>query len=440
MGSAVSEFNESMWVVKDHKLAILFSNTEVQGDVGKLNRLPVDDGKGRKVMYWGAKNTLPQEREALIRNNGILGELIKTKRDFTIGGGLVFFRSKWVDGKEVKEYVETPPDIAAFLKKVKIRKALRKIAKNLLSHGNYFVEFIRDKGNKIISLRVLECRHVRAVEQDADGEVPGYYWCGKWHKPRDKDAVFKYVPTYNPDKKQPKFIYHSGDDLIFDDYYYSPTWWGDQVVKMIQVANMIPEFHLANINNGYSIRFWIEVPKNYFAGSSAKNQTLEQIAEAGKKESAAKAEFKKNIDAFLGGAANAGKAVFTEYDIVKSLGKEFPGIKIHTLDYDLKGDELLKLYAAALQTLTASQGIHPTLANVDTAGKLSSGSEMRNAHMVYLKTKTPEPRNIILEIIDILKDENGWDDTLQCEFRDVEITKLDEEKAGFKDNTMAEAA
>lgn len=442
MDSKVTEVSDSMWVVNDAKLAILFSNTDMQGSTGKINRLPVDDGSGRKIMYWGARNTLPQEREELIRNNGILGELIKTKRDFTISGGLVFFRRKWVDGKEIKEYVETPADIAAFLKKVNIRKVLRKIVKNLYHHGNYFVEFIRNKGGEIISLRVLECRHMRAVEQDNNGVIPGYYWCGKWHKPRDKDVELKYIPAYDPEakKKQPKFVYHSGDDLIYDDYYYGPTWWGDQVVKMIQVANIIPEFHLSNINNGYSIRFWIEIPKNYFAGSTSRAQTPEEQKKAANAEKAAKTEFKKNIDAFLAGAANAGKAVFTEYDIVQSLGKEFPGIKIHTLDYDLKGDELLKLYAAALQTLTASQGIHPTLANVDTAGKLSSGSEMRNAHLVFLKTKTPEPRAIVLEFLDIVYEENGWDTSLECEFRDVEITKLDENKAGFQDSTTADTS
>lgn len=434
--SKITEVSENMWVVKDHKLAIVFSNTEMQGDCGKLTKLPVDDGSGRKIMYWGAKNTLPQEREELVRNNGVLGELIKTKRDFTISGGLVFFRRKFVDGKEVKEYVDTPPEIAAFFKRSDLKKALRKVVKSLYYHGNYFIEFVRDKGGKIFSFRVLECRHMRAVEQNDIGLIPGYYWCGKWHKPRDKDAVLRYIPAYDANRKQPKFVYHSGDDLIYDDYYYAPTWWGDQVVKMIQVANIIPQFHLSNINNGYSIRWWIEVPKNYFSGSPSKATTPEQQKEAANAENRAKKEFKQNIDAFLGGPENAGKAVFTEYDVNVALGKEFPGIKIHTLNYEIKGDELLKLYAAALQTLNASQGIHPTLANVDTAGKLSSGSEMRNAHLVFLKTKTPIPRDIILEFVDLVRTENDWYMDLECEFRDIEITNLDQNKSGYVEPTM----
>jgi phage I-like protein len=205
---------------------------------------------------------------------------------------------------------------------------------------------------------------------------------------------------------------------------------------MIQVANTIPEFHLANLNNGYAIRFWIEVPKDYFADASSRAQTPEGREQAVKNENAAKKEFRDKMNEFLAGAENAGRAVFSEYEVNRQLGKDYPGVKIHTLDYDLKGDEMLKLYMAALQTLTASQGIHPTLANVDTQGKLSSGSEMRNAHMVYLKTKTPETRAILLEAIDLLQQEMGWDETIKFEFKDVEITKLDDEKAGFVDNTQ----
>lgn len=445
---AIKELSDSVWVVEDKKLAIVFSKNDIQDDCGKVTSVTVP-GKTESVeiMYWGQKNTLPQEREDLVRNNGILGELIRTKRDFVIGGGLVAYRSKWEGGKEVKEYIETPKDIAAFFKKIKLRRYFRKAAKNLLIHGNVFTEFVRlkraDDGKfKIASMKAMECRHIRAQRQNTDGEVPGYWWNGNWQKSKRRDSrelpAF-YIPAHDAGKSnQAKFMLHCGDDLIYDDYYYGPTWWGQQVVKMIQVANTIPEFHLANINNGYSIRFWIEVPKDYFADATSKAQTPENKADAIKKETDAKREFKDKMNNFLAGAENAGRAVFSEYEVNRQLGKEFPGVKIHTLDYDLKGDEMLKLYAAALQTLTASQGIHPTLANVDTVGKLSSGSEMRNAHMVYLKTKTPETRAILLEAIDLLHEEMGWDETIKWEFKDVEITKLDDEKAGFVDNTQSE--
>ena len=430
-------------------MAVAFSKNDIQDDCGKVTTVTLPGQTvAQEIMFWGQQNTLPQEREDLVRNNGVLGELIKTKRDFIIGGGLVAYRTQWVDGKEVKECVEIPKEIAAFFKKIKLRRYFRKACKNILIHGNVFTEYVRlkrfeDGKMKIASMKAMESRHLRAQRQNSEGEVPGYWWCGDWtrKKKRDlKELPAFYIPAHDAEKTQPKFMLHTGDDLIYDDYYYAPTWWGQQVVKMIQVANTIPAFHLANINNGYSIRFWIEVPKDYFADSTSRAQTPEGMKEAKARETEAKKEFKNKMNEFLAGAENAGRAVFSEYEVNRQIGKEFPGVKIHTLDYDLKGDEMLKLYAAALQTLTASQGIHSTLANVDTAGKLSSGSEMRNAHMVYLKTKTPETRAILLEAIELLHDEMGWDETIRWEFKDVEITKLDDDKAGFVDNTQTDPA
>lgn len=434
--SSITELAPEVWVAKNHKLAVFFTDRPVQAPVGKEKTIPIG-GKSVKVMAWGAKNTLPNEREDLIRDNGILGELIKTKRDFTIGGGLVPYRSKWENGKEIKEYMDTPSEIKEVFDRLKIDKYMRKACKNLLIHGNIVTEFTRLRGGQIYKMKAMECRHMRSGLQNSAGDVTEWFWSGYWHKPSDKNATVEQIPLYDEEKgrKQMKFVLHTGDDLIFDDYYYGPTWWGDQVINMIKVANTIPQFHLNNIDNGYSIRFWIEIPKDYFLDSSSNAQTPEQKENVLKKAKAAKAEFKKAMDEFLAGAENAGKAIFSEYELNKALGKDFPGIKIHTLDYDIKGDELLKLYAAAIQTLTAAQGIHATLANVDTQGKLSSGSEMRNAHAVYQKTKTPVPRALILEAIYFLHREMGWDPTIKWDFSDIEIVTLDVNKTGTQSTT-----
>lgn len=436
--SQIEELSPEVWVSRNHKLAITFAREAVQAPVGKVKAITIGNQRP-EIMQWGAKNTLPQEREDLVRNNGILGELMKTKRDFTIGGGLVAYRSVWENGKERKDYIATPGDIEAFFERIQLRKYLRKAAKNLLTHGNVLTEFTRLKGGQINTMRCLECRHMRSGKQDVDGKVNEWFWSGYWHKPNDKDATLSRIPVLNTadeKRKQAKFVMHSGDDMVYDDYYYAPTWWGDQVVNMIKVANTIPAFHLNNIDNGYSVRFWIEVPKDYFLDTSSAVQTPEQKTAVLKRAKEAKEAFKTNMDNFLAGAENAGKAIFSEYELNKALGKDFPGIKIHTLNYDIKGDELLKLYAASLQTLIASQGIHPTLASVETSGKLSSGSEMRNAYMVYQKTKTPEPRAILMEPIDYLHREMGWDPEIKWEFRDIEIVSLDEKKTGNVDPTQ----
>lgn len=433
----MEELDEQIWVLTDSKAVVTVADTRLPADTGKVKKIS-KDGLSFEIKQWGEKNTLPSDREEIVKGNGHIGELIRTKRDFTLGGGLVAYRRSWVDGKEVREYVETPADIQAFFDLVNIDRYLLKACKNLLIHGNVWTEYIRNKGKEIIDMQCLESRHMRAEKHNSKGDVANYYWCGMWHKITDKDASLVKMPAFNKVEKQRKFVLHTGDDLLYDDYYYSPTWWASSNWALL--ANSIPEFHLSNILNGYLIRYHIQIPKGHFYDFSAKGQSGQGQEDGKTKAAAAKKEFKDRMDEFLMGARNAGKAVITEYDVEKHLGKEFSGIKITPIPVDLKDEALLKLFDAATKAITASQGLHPTLANVDTAGKLSSGSEMRNAYLVYVKTKTPVTRRILLEAINLVHRENGWDAGLHWDFRDIEITNLDQEKSGTLDPVQADPA
>jgi hypothetical protein len=427
----MEHIGHDVFVSKEAQAIISLTSATLPGDTGSVKKI----SKGAmtaNIKYWGEKNTLPDDREAVAQQNGHVAEMMKTKRDFIIGGGLHAYRRKWVDGKEVKEYMETPNNIQEYFDSVNINRYLMKACKNLLLHGNVFTEFVRYKRKPgLASVECLECRHVRAEKQDSTGYVRNFYWSGMWSKLTNVDATLEKIPAYDPDRRQEKFVYHTGDDLLYDDYYYIPGWWASKNWALL--ANQIPDFHLANILNGYTIRFHIEIPKDYFYDRSSSAQTSVTTGEGLKMADKAKQEFKAKMDEFLASKDNAGKTVFTTYEIERHLGKDYPGVKIHPINVDLKDEALLKLYEAATKAITAAQGIHPTLANVDTAGKLSSGSEMRNAHLVYLKTKTPVMREILLEPIYMLHRSNGWPDYIRWEFRDIEITTLDNDPTGSVD-------
>jgi hypothetical protein len=71
-----------------------------------------------------------------------------------------------------------------------------------------------------------------------------------------------------------------------------------------------------------------------------------------------------------------------------------------------------------------------TLAAVDTQGKLSSGSEMRNAYLVYMALKTNAIRSLLLQPLLEIKKINGWVGEVEFGFEDIEITKLDSNPTG----------
>lgn len=404
-------------------------------DPGEVKKVTLPENKGIvEVMYWGKNNTEPALREKLVCNNNIIPALIAKKRDILVGNGIYCYKESIVDGKKVITEVEMPADVAEFFQTVVIEDYLMESASELMKHQNLFVEFIRTKGGNISSFKVQEAKYIRAEKKDLSGRINNWYWSGHWGiKKKDKTFKIEPIANYNPDKKQPKFIQRWGDKIFNDGYYYIPSWWAGR--EWVNLSNQIPIFHNANLNNGYNIRWHIEIPDKYFLDFEKYNActTPEERAACLSEEHAAEQAFIDTVNNFLSGPENGGRALFTKYELNVALGKDFPGIKIKALDYDMKDESLLSLFEKSNTANISAQGIHPTLAGVETQGKLSSGTEIRNAFLMYLIINTPLPRKMMLKAIEFVQKENKWDPTLKFGFRDFEMSKLSDEKTGMTD-------
>jgi len=141
----------------------------------------------------------------------------------------------------------------------------------------------------------------------------------------------------------------------------------------------------------------------------------------------AKAKLRKEMNDWLAGSENVGKA-FVSY--VKQNGLEADKWKISSLEAKLNDEAFTILFEQSNMAMTSAHGLHPTLAAVETQGKLSSGSEMRNAYLVYMALKTKNTRAILLEPLYEIKKINNWPDEVQFGFEDIEITKLDTNPTG----------
>lgn len=389
-----------------------------------------------EIWSWGKNNLLPQDREALVLDNNIVPELMATKRDITVGGGLMCYREVFKEGKRSIEEVEMPAAAKQFFAELADRNGgqdidayLLKACRNLIYHSNTFTEFVRDKGGRIFSMLGMESRHLRPEKMGSAGYVANWYWSGNWKEFRKEEYRPKRIASYAGElRKQRAFILHCMDDVLSDEYLGIPTWWGGRA--WIECANAIPIFHINNLRNGYTIRWHIEIPKDYFWDYTSAANTQKEKSDAKSKETAAKQEFLTKLNAFLAGYEQTGRALITEYELNKQLGKDFPGIKVTPLNVDLKDKALLDLFEKSNDANISAQGIHPTLAAIQTQGKLSSGSEIRNAFAMYVAIKTPVKRAILLKPIQYVHRINGWGEGIKWGFRDIEITKLDENPAG----------
>lgn len=425
-------------------------STNSRHEIGQIQTVP---GINRKIKAWGDKNDLPRFRDKVLMDNNIVGELLDTKRNILLGHGLQPYKEVYENGQKRRELVAIPADIRKWLKESNFYEMYLDMGGiQLYKHANVPAEFILDNEGKVYSVKAHDCRYVRAIEKEKSptGEwiIPGFVYSTVWTKKSDTKDIddlsrqwpieIKNYDWHKRDKKLPrKFILWIKDNVFDDGYYAHPQYWGGY--EWIKTSNAIPVFHEANIENGYGLRFLIKYPEGYFLdkveydNANTKGDET-KVRECLDKERSAKQEFINKINDLLKGASNSGKTVFTEmlYDYVK---KEYVGITIEPINYDMKDEALIKLFEKSNQANISAQGIHPTLANVESQGKLSSGSEMRNAFLFYVVVKTPRPRRLLLKAFDLVCKINGWDEKypdLHWTFEDFMITKLDEDKSGVR--------
>lgn len=443
----LEQISPRIYLLKDAGALVSFSDTtsvtKSAGNAGKELKITYGNAGSAEIRTWGNDNLLPQQREALVLDNNIVPELIGTKRDITVGGGLMYYQERFESGadgkkKRIVEEEEMPKAAMEFFSRMEdttqgqtIDQFLLKNCRNLMFHANLFVEYIRDKNGAIFSMEAMESRHVRPEKMRENGVVMNWYWSGDWKNRVKPEYTPQVIPAYRGEmRKQPKFLYHAMDDVLCDDYLGIPTWWGGRA--WIECANAIPVFHISNLRNGYTLRWHIEIPTTYFSDMTAAAQTQAQKTAAAAKETEARQIFIRKLNDFLAGAEQAGRALITEYEINKQMAKDYPGIKVTALNVDIKDEALLKLFAHSNDANISAQGIHPTLAAIQTQGKLSSGSEIRNAFTMYVAIKTPVKRAVLLRPINLVDRINGWSGKSggKWGFRDIEITKLDEDPAG----------
>ena len=386
------------------------------------------DGVQIKFQPWGLQNNMPQAREALITNNNVVGTLLKTKRNVQIGLGLMAVKEQFINGTRKLIEVETPPPAKDFFDAINIDVFLRAAFTELNIHGVFFPEAIRGRGGKIVNADVKKTRHIRSGLKDVNGNIAQYFWCGDWLRKNWKQFPVFEIDFFDANLIQPKFVFPCSESLLDDNYYPTPEWQGSR--DWIELSNLIPKFHLYNLQNGFTPRWHITIPQDYFKDTSTRSLTEKETKDNITKEDAARQDFIDTLNGYLTGLPGVGRGLITD-EYFEPLAKQFVGIKILPLQVDLQGEAMLKLYEKSNQAVIASQGVHPTLAAIETGSTRAGGSEILRALQLYLITHTKQPRSAVIQFFNLVHKINGWDPSIKWAFRDETLTPLSEQPNGM---------
>jgi hypothetical protein len=408
---------------------LLYSSSIMKDEVGVTKKKSTPKKTFKYVPWYDdSGNMEPANILNVITENNISPEILNTKAKFIIGKGIRYYITEIKDGKEKKLLIKDA-EIDQFLKRSNIFETLDNSAKDAQYFGNGFIEVIK-KMNGIHSISHIDATISRAEEAEG-GIIPAYFLCGNWAKPKYVEGddnmeegnvirveAFPFDEDWNYDEAYldsipAKSIYHFKEYTPGYPYYSLPSWYG--TMKWIKLANAIPEWHLSGMTNGYAIRYIIEVNERYFARFTDQEQIQ-----------SAKAKLEEDLKTCLAGKDNAGKSIYTVMPDEQYREKGL--IRITPIQTHLHDEAFTVLFDHSNTATTSGFAIDPTLCGIETQGKMSSGSEKREAYDIWLKLHANRQRAKFTKLMDAISAINGWVKrypTLEWGFENVELTTLD---------------
>jgi hypothetical protein len=427
--------NGNIEYIASHEALVLYEKSTDHTSFSGNGKIPTSKEvaitlQGEKFEYaeWYEKNLTPMDYLAVINANKAAAPILDTKAKFIAGKGIFLYREKIENGKKGVEVVETPTEIKAFFKKIRVEDFLYRMAHDLCVFGNAFAQLVKTKsGDSIATIAHRDASTVRAGIMNEEGFSEKFIVCSDWKKPDfTENGNTLLFEGYIPDSpiKGKSCIVHIKDYAAGYAYYPPPSWAG--LKDWLELDNLIPLWHISGLKNGYNIRYVIRVNERLFAG-------LDDAAALKKR----KEKLRADLDACLSGKEGNGKPLIL-YEKDNDY-KEQGLVKIEPITTQLNDKAFTDLFNSSNSATTSGFQIDPTLCGIETAGKLSSGSEKRIAYQIWLALHTPRPRKLILEPIEIVWERNGWGEKypdLKIGIENVEITTLDQNPTGTQNTAV----
>ncbi len=392
-------------------------------NTSKTKPAEVEKFRDKKIVKWGKDNLAPYHNRQILADNDIKQPIINTLIDIDSGVRLFLYEEKVGEKGKIEVVPVLDDELSDWMEDWDIVEQYREVVTDYHEFGNNWVEGIMSKDkSKVVSLLDLDatdCR-LKRLDKRADSEL---LYLADWKYNQLQKEKIEEVPLLNirnplsTIRKYKKWAFHVKKRISGQPYYSLEDWHGTK--KWVEIANLIPKFHLAGLKNGYNLRYHIKIPASYFEKYASDEKKLQEAKDA----------VKKMVDEALGGAEQSGKSL---YSIIND---KIPGSttewKIEKIETDLKDDSYIKLHDHASKVHARGHNLHPILANIETTGNLGSGSEILNLLNFHRAYKTARIRSICLKPFVFVKNYNFPDKRkIKIGVEDIEFTTLDKNPSG----------
>lgn len=340
-----------------------FSTPFLKVPGGNLS-LPYIDSRyqNRGYVPFGEDNLAPQLWNQLYYSSPLHGAIVNYKTNAVVGGGYSFDETKLTAKDKV--------NLFAFTKKIGIKKTLNAITKDLILHERVY--FILTLKNGVLT----KIKRVGAEKVRTNKDKTIYSVNDDWQY----SGNIKSLTPYHPNCTDGEYIYIYELESVGQDIYPIPQY--TSALNFAFLSGEMSYLQKASIQNSIFPSFAMMFPK--------KPQGKEEM------------QLIRDTVNKLKGAENAGKAVAFFANNKESL-PELVNVPTNS------NDELFKSTSELItEQICFAHTIDPILLGVRTTGSLGSGSDIKQAYVIFeknvvspLRESVTDIMNSILKIADI---------------------------------------
>jgi hypothetical protein len=337
-----------------------FSTPFLNIGAGNLS-LPYVNGRHQTTGWipFGDSNLFPSVLNQLVYSSPLHGSIVDYKTNAVVGGGI-----------ELKTTTTTPQELLelyTFEKKSKLKKTVRITTEQLIVHNRVYFKLYFDEKMKLTRMENVSPDKVRR------GRDPqSYFVCDDWSSRIDVMPIKRYHPTCT-DRCQ-LFVYEV--ECLGQEWYPLPKY--TSALNFAYLSGELSYFAKSNIQNSVFPSFAMMFPK--------RPQSEEE-----------KNVLRNTIDK-MKGAANAGKAVA----FFANSQDQLP--KIESIPTNQNDKMFQEASGLNTEQICFAHTIDPILMGVRTTGSLGSGSDIKQAYVIFEKNVVMPLREQIVDIFnDILR-------------------------------------
>lgn len=305
---------------------------------------------------FGINNLFPQEMNQMYYMSPLHGSIVDFKTNAAIGGGYTFDESKLSDMEKVVLY--------SFGKKIGLKKTIKAITKDIILHDRCYFH-IELKGGKVFNVyrvapekvRINQTKTIYAVNEDWEYGL----------------QIKTYLP-YHPEHKDGCYLLAYEGQSVGQDYYPLPQY--TSALNFAFLSGELSYLQKSNIQNSIFPSFAMMFPK--------KPQGPEEM------------QLIKDTVNKLKGAENSGKAVAFFANNKESL-PELVNVPTNSNDELFRGVSELNT-----EQICFAHTIDPILLGVRTSGALGSGSDIKQAYVIFEKNTIIPLRETISDVLNQL--------------------------------------